>query len=513
MFSKKINSFFILLISVSIFFISCQPSVDQLDKTEDTEFYFYLTDSKGKSYVMSETSGIKGFDALEAVDNGTNIFVRAGTTPAFMTMTKEEDDSYVFVCNNKFLTCPKTGNGLSFETEKSEYSYWVLEAVEGKENSYFIKSKNAFYKENPQYVEYYSSFTTYGFNSSKAEIYTITLKAKKTLNFAIGYESFGNLHDSGVVYKVESENVDPAYTETEYAENNALLFGNPSKATKNHLYSKNYLLERDQYTLSYNNRAHIPNWVAWHLVKEDMGAISRSNDFRADLSLPQIYYKVADSDFKFSSFGFDRGHMCPSGERTSDSANNSATFFMSNMVPQTGENNQKTWMNLEHYLQEVAKNEDKEVYIISGPAGIGGSSAKGSFEYISLNSSLKIPSDDKGIVVPASTWKIALILETGENDISRVTKDSTIIAVNMPNTVDCHNDAVNAGGFGKEYKITYNPDDSRIVEILNPEEKFCWEYYATTVDEIEELTGFDFFANLDDEIEDVLENKKYSSNK
>lgn len=507
MFSKKSNLFMIALMFVSVLFYSCQDS-SPLDYDNGQQYYFYLTDTSGTSYVMAETKNGKKLASLEAKISGNDILVLSGTSPAFMTMTEEENGSYLFVCNGKYLTCPATGKGISFESEISDYSHWTLENIDGKENTYFIKNSNALFKDAAQYVEYYGGFTTYTFDKSKSAVYTVEIKEKESLKFAKGVESSADMHDGGVVYKLEAQNIDPAYSASSYEENSALLFGNPSRATKNELYAKNYLLERPQYTLSYNNKSHNPNWVAWHLQSEDMGELKRSNNFREDTSLPNSFYKVSEKEYSYADYGFDRGHMCPSGSRTSNADNNSATFFMTNMVPQTGENNQKTWMNLEHYLQDLARTENKEVYIVSGPAGIGGSSASGKFDYITLNPSWNLSADDKGIVVPASTWKIALILEKGENDVSRVTEESTIIAVNMPNTVNCHNDAINTDGFKKEYINDYEKNTSTIV---NADQRFCWEYYLTSVDEIEALTGFDFFANLDDEIENALESKIYSS--
>ncbi len=511
MFQRKQTLICYALFFVLVIFSSCSNYVPTFqDEIPENTFYFILNDGTNR-YIMSEQNNTKKLSSIEAKLNNDNILVLSGTKPAFMTMTQEDDESYLFICNNKYLTCPKGGDGLSFEAEKSDFSYWFLEEIEGKEDTYYIRNKSALYNNNKsQYIEYYGGFTTYSFNNSKKEIYTVTIKPKKSLQFVNGSESSIDMHDSGIAYKIEKQNIDPSFDVTAaYSENNALLFGNPSRATKNELYAKNYLLERPQYTISFNNKSHNPNWVAWHLEASDMGDCARSDNFRTDTDLPASFYRVNDKQYNYSHYGFDRGHMCPSGARTSKKEDNSATFFMSNMVPQSGENNQKTWMNLEHYLQDIAK-KGKEVYIISGPAGIGGSSSKGKYDYITLDPSWKLSRDDKGIVIPESTWKIALILDEGENDISRVKKDSTIIAVNIPNTINCHKDAID-NGFVKEYKVTYNDDGTRDEELLNPEDKFCWEYYATTVDQIEELTGFDFFANLDDEIENALESKKYQS--
>ena len=81
-------------------------------------------------------------------------------------------DGFQFVSDGKYLTTGKTGNSLTMEAASSEYSLWVLE--QNGEDGWFIKSVNARYNTNPQYMEYYgSSFTTYSkYNDSNAAIYT-----------------------------------------------------------------------------------------------------------------------------------------------------------------------------------------------------------------------------------------------------------------------------------------------------------------------------------------------------
>lgn len=79
------------------------------------------------------------------------------------------DDGIYFICDGKYLTSGATGNNLTLEDEVSEYSLWVLEEAE---NGWYIKNVNAAYNGNAQYIEYYFAFTTYGFNASKADIYT-----------------------------------------------------------------------------------------------------------------------------------------------------------------------------------------------------------------------------------------------------------------------------------------------------------------------------------------------------
>lgn len=266
--------------------------------------------------------------------------------------------------------------------------------------------------------------------------------------------------------------------------NSPLEFGNPSNA-ENHATSEepdpnNYLLEKSGYTLSYNFSTLCPNWVAWHLDESDFGNSGRSNSFKPDTTLPENFYQVKSSDYKFPAYGFDRGHVCPSADRTSSPELNKETFLMTNMIPQCADLNRKAWMHLENFEREMAK-DGHELYIIAGPYGTGGESERGYFEYIPIpiiQESLDAEENksELRINVPSHSWKIILRLPSGEDDIMRVTEETTILAVLIPNVQGCHKDG-------------------------------DWQQYITTVDYIEELTGYDFFSELPDEIEDALEAK------
>src|SRR5690349_9344962 len=111
-----------------------------------------------------------------------------------------------------------------------------------------------------------------------------------------------------------------------------LTMGNPSSAKADPADSENFLMVKPQYVLSYNKKKATPNWVSWHLSKEWLGNEDRSNNFRADDSLPNGWFRVTQKSFARS--GFDRGHVCPSGDRTASHDDNSATFLMTNMMPQ-----------------------------------------------------------------------------------------------------------------------------------------------------------------------------------
>ena len=91
---------------------------------------------------------------------------------AEFTVSGNNTDGFQFVSDGKYLTTGETGNSLTMEAASSDYSLWVLE--QNGEDGWFIKSVNAHYNTNPQYMEYYgSSFTTYSkYNDSNAAIYT-----------------------------------------------------------------------------------------------------------------------------------------------------------------------------------------------------------------------------------------------------------------------------------------------------------------------------------------------------
>jgi len=238
-----------------------------------------------------------------------------------------------------------------------------------------------------------------------------------------------------------------------------MKLGNPSNAKSDTTLHENYLIEKPQYSLSYNNSKHIPNWVSWHVDSSDLGKEDRQNDFRADSLLPPNWYQVTPKDYKNS--GFDKGHQCPSGDRTRSIVNNSATFLMTNMIPQAPKNNQVTWKNLEDYSRYLVS-QGNELYIICGIFGQGGIGSKGEASTIGK----------KNITVPAQTWKIIVVVPVKYHQITDSTR---VIAVLLPNTQRC----------------SEKP----------------WSSYRVSVDSIEKLTGYDFLSNVPVKIQNVLEAK------
>ena len=242
-------------------------------------------------------------------------------------------------------------------------------------------------------------------------------------------------------------------------DNSNTALGNPSKASSSN--PDNYLIDRKQYCLSYNNTNHIPNWASWHLDSTDIGEASRSNKFFKDTTLHEGWYEVTNTDYKNS--GFDKGHLCPSADRTSTEENNDATFFLSNIIPQAPKNNEIVWESLEEYCRSLVKS-GNELYIICGVYGKGGIGSKGYAETLKND-----------ILVPAKTWKIIIVLPYGTNDLKRINTNTRVISVIIPNTQDCA--------------------------------EHFWDYYRVNVDSIESLTGFDFLSNVSISIQQTIEQK------
>jgi endonuclease G len=242
-------------------------------------------------------------------------------------------------------------------------------------------------------------------------------------------------------------------------DNDHLLLGNPSNAITNIVNANNYLMVKTQYCLSYSNAKLTPNWTSWHLATTDFGSAARQDDFRPYATLPGSWYHVVSSEF--SGSGFDRGHMCPSADRTSSVTNNSATFLMTNMIPQAPKNNQVTWASLETYSRKLV-NAGNELYIYCGPYGQGGTGSNGYAANVG-----------NGVVVPAQTWKIIVVLSNGNSDLNRITTSTRVIAVLMPNN----------------QTVSSQP----------------WSYYRVSVNQIESITGYDFLSNVSTSIQSTIE--------
>ena len=164
--------------------------------------------------------------------------------------------------------------------------------------------------------------------------------------------------------------------------------------------TSNYLEVKKGYIMSYNGNEGRANWVAWTLSASDVGLVTRSNDFREDKNIPSTFQKSDSDDYKGS--GYDRGHLCPSEDRTAKFYLNQETFLMSNMIPQTPEVNRGPWKFLEEYCRKLAK---KGYFLSIYTGGIG------SKDRLSGNN----------VPIPTYCWKV-------------VKYDNQYICVWIPNT-------------------------------------------------------------------------------
>ena len=231
-----------------------------------------------------------------------------------------------------------------------------------------------------------------------------------------------------------------------------LLLGNPSQATTNINNPDNDLMIKPQYVLSYNRSNGTPNWVSWQLNKSWFGDAPRQDNFRPDNTLPEGWERIKPTAYNAS--GYDRGHVAPSADRTRTIEDNTATFLMTNMMPQTPDNNRNTWGNLEDYSRELVA-QGKELYIIAGPYG-----SKGKLKNL--------------VTIPQSTWKIVVVLDNPGTELKGITANTRVIAVNIPNDEQLDNN---------------------------------WKVFRTSVDTLEKLTGYDFLSNVSPNIQRVIESK------
>ncbi len=235
-------------------------------------------------------------------------------------------------------------------------------------------------------------------------------------------------------------------------DNSNLLLGNPSNADSNLADKENYLINQHYYVESYSASRGTPNWTAWHLDQSNLGSTDRADNFAAWASLPKDWYQVGAN--AYSGTEYNRGHNCPSGDRTSSSNANNATFLMTNMIPQTSANNGGIWGGFEAYVRGLVQNSGDEAYIIMGSYGT------------------KETINGGHVTVPTNIWKVAVILSAGDNDLSRINANTRVIAINSPNTDDVL------------------PD---------------WKKYITTVKSIESATGYNLLSALDGQLQNTLE--------
>lgn len=240
-----------------------------------------------------------------------------------------------------------------------------------------------------------------------------------------------------------------------------IALGNPSDAKPDPSQRTNYLVQRPQYALSYNDDNHTANWVSWHVEAADLGTVERGK-FMPDPELPSDFYPVTPRDYTGS--GMDRGHLCPSADRTATYEDNDAVFSMINIVPQAPGNNQGPWKLLEDYTRDLVRS-GSEVYVVAGGSGRKGG-PKGTVG----------KKRDAKIVVPAMMWKIMLVLpEKTGNDLARISGQTRAIAILIPNVSTVRQDK--------------------------------WEKFRVSIADVERETGLHLLSNLPENVQRDLKQK------
>jgi DNA/RNA endonuclease G (NUC1) len=241
-----------------------------------------------------------------------------------------------------------------------------------------------------------------------------------------------------------------ASTTAQWAEN--AEFGEPTDADP----SDDFIVRRTQFTASWNRARGGPNWVSYDLEASHFGTLDRCDCFSPDPLLPENFRPIGGADY--TSGGYDRGHLVRSFDRTTGALDNATTFYTTNILPQTADNNQGPWAVLEDSLGKLARTAGKEVHIVTGGAG-----------------SLGTIRNEGYITIPAYTWKVAVVMrkDGGLADVRGAGDVDAVIAVVMPNVSGIRN--------------------------------VPWTTYAVTVDSVQRLTGYDLLARLPDHIERQLE--------
>jgi endonuclease G len=245
-----------------------------------------------------------------------------------------------------------------------------------------------------------------------------------------------------------------------------MALGNPDAASTNSASRTKFLInQRAQYAISYNDNTHQPNWVSWSYSLDDDGTQARTDAWQTEELLPSGYLKIGTASFGTTvnngvTNSWDRGHMCPSADRTKDLINNQVTFRMSNIIPQHANNNQGLWATFESYTRTLASG-GNEVLIITGPAEFSGATIA------------------NGMLIPGSVWKIAVVVPNASSTTAasqRLTSSTRVIALLTPN-------------------IGYTSG------LIND-----WKAYRTSVEQIEQVTGLNFFSEVDPAVATYLKN-------
>lgn len=168
-----------------------------------------------------------------------------------------------------------------------------------------------------------------------------------------------------------------------------------------------------------------------------------------------------DRDYIYGS-GFQHGHICPNADRKYSREANKQTFYMTNMQPQYGNfngysgSNEGLWLRLENKVRDwTPKNVNDTLYVCKGGT---------------IDEESQILTRIQGKMIVPKYFFMALLLKSSFG--------------------------YRAIGFYMEHKNEWATNEDLAG-------------YAVSIDELEDLTGIDFFCNLPDDTEEHVERKAY----
>lgn len=228
------------------------------------------------------------------------------------------------------------------------------------------------------------------------------------------------------------------------------------------------------YSVCYDVDRHISHWVAYPIFKKvyETPVLSRVNDFNYDPNdqLPVIptrdqqYIGTGGNGRGYGARGYDRGHMLPQASRYNNYEPNRMTYYGTNMMPQNSTLNQNIWASLEGKVRGWGGLQTYDtLYVVTGAA---------------FKSTKTIDNANGPIAVPSHCWKVLLRQRGNQNRQISQFKADELKAIGFVFT----NDAAGAAT--------------------------SIESAVRSVKEIEELTGFKFFRNLDPAVADAVKSQK-----
>ncbi|MBN1698527.1 MAG: DNA/RNA non-specific endonuclease, partial [Spirochaetales bacterium] len=288
---------------------------------------------------------------------------------------------------------------------------------------------------------------------------------------------------------------------------NHLFLGNPITTPVNNSY--NYLLEKGQYAVSFNNNIMSPNFVAWQLNDRWLNDLVdyKRPEFTEDLTLSLL------SSFAFnldtgetyqspdgSLIRFDRGHFTPLKDRHISEAFADATFKMTNIVPMYNYLNQQTWEYLEEYCRELAGyyGGTRTLYIYSGAYGeLENDTNTFSGDTITFERDLASGST-KNVTAPEKLWKVIFLVDNDVTSMADINAENTSAVA-----FEFYNERVANDCGEKTTEIEKSGNPVSIISVRELENRLN-AYYGSSL-------AYDFLnnANIDQAQEDAIEGENY----